>query len=206
MGSIIGFVYAGIFPDQIDLLISIDTVKPLVRHPTTTVDFMSLRGINLLLADERNRSTSEPPSYTYEELIERMIEGTNGSVTAESAKYLLARGTKPSACYPNKYYFARDSRMKYVNEFYFDQNICLELGKRIRIPHLFIKSNDSNFSEKFSNIRETVSMLKKLNRLFEMYHVKGTHHVHLNNPERIANVITRFLRKYHDEQVLKSKM
>lgn len=207
MGSLIGFVYAGVFPHHIDLLISIDTLKPLVRHPATQVEFITLRGINLVRADERNREpNSEPPSYTYDELIQRMVEGTNGSVTAEAAKYLLSRGTKASTHDPNKYYFARDSRMKYVNEFYFDQTLCLELAKRIRIPHLFIKSNDSNFSEKFANVRETVQLLKKSNPLFQVCHVKGTHHVHLNNPERIADTITRFLIKHRDNAAVKSKL
>lgn len=202
MGSIVGFVYAGTFPNYIDLLISIDTLKPLIRHPNTHVEFMTLRGINLVLADHRNRDTStEPPSYTYDELVRRMVDGTNESVTAESAKYLLARGTKPSTVDPNKYYFARDSRTKFINEFYFDQSICLELGKRIRIPHLFIKSHDSKFSEKFANIREMVRFLKNRNPLFEVHRVEGTHHVHLNNPERISDIISTFLRKYRNNQI-----
>lgn len=200
MGSIVGYIYSGIFPDNVDLLIGLDTLKPLVRHAAINVDFMSMRGIHLIIADQRNRDrTKEPPSYTYDELIERMVDGTRGSVTHNSARYLVERGTKRSSLHANKYYFSRDSRIKFINEAYFDQAICLQLGKRIQCPHLFIKSSDSDFSEKYRNITETINLLRKTNRNFEVKHVLGTHHVHLNDPDKVAPIISVFLRKYRME-------
>lgn len=203
MGSIVSFIYAGVFPNRVDMLIALDTLKPLVRRPEININFMSFRGENLPLVEQRNREVDkEPPNYTYAEMIERMVDGTRGSVTAEMAPFLLKRGIKTTSLHPERYYFSRDSRMKYVHEAYFDQGICLELAKRIQVPHLFIKSSDSSFSEIFRNITETINLLKKKNPKFEVHHVQGTHHVHLNNPERVFEIISKFLRKYGDEMDL----
>ncbi|KAF5296589.1 hypothetical protein FQR65_LT19812 [Abscondita terminalis] len=47
---------------------------------------------------------------------------------------------------------------------------------------------------------EVLEILKKVNKDFWYREVEGTHHVHLNNPERIAELIIPFIQKYdvHD--------
>lgn len=217
MGSIVAFVYAAIFPENVDLLIGLDTLKPIVRHPKINAQFMSLRGQGLLQCEERIRNAnSNPPAYTQAELIERAVEGSRRSVNKDTAQYLIARGTKPSRKDPNKYYFSRDIRVRYITDLYVDQELCFELGKRIQVPHLYIKTDDLEFSDKPKNIYEMIKFLKKNNARFEMHRVKGTHHVHLNHPERVAGIISNFLLKYSsksndkngkdDSDLLKSKL
>ncbi|XP_058453530.1 probable serine hydrolase [Malaya genurostris] len=203
MGSVLHYVFAAIFPDKVDLLISLDSIKPQV-HP---LEFVVSRLIDateqFMVADLRNQEKSEPPSYTYEEMVQRLHDATLQSISRETCPFLLHRNIKPSSKYPEKYYFTRDSRLKHFSGFPFSQEVNVELAKRITSPFLFIKATRSSYFEDKKYYNEVVEVLKHNNPHFEIATVEGTHHVHLTNPERVAPIVTQFLQKHwtKDEDV-----
>lgn len=200
MGSITSFFFAAMIPDKVDLVIALDTLKPQIRNAVITAKLMQYRCERIIVADKRNReSTSEPPLYTYDELVEHAVEGSKYSVDPNKIKYLLQRSTKPSKVHPNKFYFSHDGRIKWMHDFYMDQSVCLELIERIKIPYLFVRSTDTNFSERNLYIRQAVEVFQKHNPYFKMVNVTGTHHVHLNDPELVSHYISEFLRKHRLE-------
>ncbi|KAL7016766.1 hypothetical protein ACKWTF_010129 [Chironomus riparius] len=91
MGSVLSFTFSSVFPHKTDFVIGIDALKPAVYNPVLVAKFLGDRVENFMIADKRNQEKSEPPAYTLEEMVERVVEGTQGSVDKNSAPYLLKR-------------------------------------------------------------------------------------------------------------------
>lgn len=77
-----------------------------------------------------------------------------------------------------------------------DKKFVEALVKRLACPTLYIKGLDSPFaSDEFSvEMRE---LIRKNNPKFDCHFIPGTHHLHLNDPEKIANLILQFYQKYN---------
>ncbi|XP_073840154.1 uncharacterized protein isoform X2 [Musca autumnalis] len=155
-------------------------------------------------------NSKEPPSYTFKQLETLLYEGSQQSVDLENCKYILERNITKSELYPDKYYFSRDGRVKYLMEFNPNTGMAIEMAKRIckkNIPYLVIKGGEStNASAKATEIDD---YLLANNNKFESYmYPKGTHHLHLNNAKPVAQIIIGFLQKYDTEaaKVIQSKM
>lgn len=91
MGGIISFLFASAFPEKCDMVVSLDTLKPFVTNFGYITHFFNSSLEDMMIADIRNQEKSEPPSYKYEELIDRLTSATVLSVTRETAPYLLKR-------------------------------------------------------------------------------------------------------------------
>ena len=196
MGSVLGFIFASTFPNKVDFFIGLDALKPHITPPEKVAHRLEKNIMQLIQADKRNRENSEPPSYTYDELIERLHMGTFQSITKEACPYLLKRAIKKSSKYPDKYYFARDSRLKAHFGWGIGQDVCLNMAKRINMPYLFIKCKKSPFYEDIKYFNQVIDVLKENNQSFQLNYVDGTHHVHLTNPSCISGFLTNFLNKY----------
>jgi len=195
MSAINSFVFASLFPTKVDMLVSLDVLKPLIRSAAKIVDAYADRLQSSLQVEQRIASDSEPPSYEWDQLAERLHIGTERSVSLEACKFLLQRNTKTSRHEPHKYYFSRDSRLKKSLFYAFPKEVPLEMAKRITCPHLFIKARQGPLYERKEYHEEALEIVKK-NPLFEYHEVEGTHHVHLNEPDKVAPLINSFINKY----------
>lgn len=195
MSSIIGFVFAAVFPDKIDMFIGIDALKPHQRPFPSVVRTMETRMDEFLREDERNRNKNEPPSYTYDELLERIYVGTFHSVNKDLCKHMLARNIQKSEKYPDKYFFTRDRRLKFYNYAVGSQELCVEMATRITCPYLFIKARHSSYFEDKKYYDEVMDVLKPKPN-FEYFESDGTHHLHMNNPQKIIEPIVDFINRF----------
>uniref|UniRef100_A0A2M4APH1 Putative valacyclovir hydrolase n=1 Tax=Anopheles triannulatus TaxID=58253 RepID=A0A2M4APH1_9DIPT len=196
MGSVLAYAYAAVFPTRVDLVVSLDALKPQVLPDTVMVSLMAELTPEFVKADRRNQDRTEPPAYSYEEAIDRLYHGAVNSITREACPFLLQRNIRRSVKYPDKYYFSRDSRLKYGLGFLWSQEINLRLAQNLTMPFLFVKASDSPYWESKQYYDEAIEILRRDNAHFELAHVEGTHHVHLSHPERVAPIVTEFLRKY----------
>nr|XP_014094738.1 probable serine hydrolase [Bactrocera oleae] len=194
MSSIIAFVFAAIFHDKVDMVIGLDALKPHQRLPASVVRSMETRMDGFIKEDERNQSNEEPPSYSYDELIERIFIGTFHSINKDLCKHMLARSIQKSEKYPEKYFFCRDRRLKFYNYVVGTQEICVEMAKRIECPYLFIKARQSSYFEDKKYYDEVLAILQT-KPSFEYFEVDGSHHVHMNHPERIIGPINDFINR-----------
>jgi len=204
MSSIICFVFAAVFPDKVDMIIGIDALKPHQRPYPSVIRTMETRLDEFLREDERNRSKNEPPSYTYDELIERVYIGTFHSVNKEHCKHLMARNIGKSEKYPDKYFFCRDRRLKFYNYAIGSQELCVEMANRITCPYLFIKAAQSSYFEDKKYYDEVLDVLVKKSN-FEYLEVNGSHHVHINDPEAIIAPVNNFIQRFGPAAVAASR-
>ncbi|XP_037936059.1 probable serine hydrolase [Teleopsis dalmanni] len=195
MSAIIGFLFAAVFPDKVDMVIAIDALKPHQRPYSSVIRTMETRMDEFLREDERNRSNVEPPSYAYDELIERIFIGTFHSVNKNICHHMLARHIQKSEKYPNKYFFCRDRRLKFYNYAAGSQELCVEMAKRIECPYLFIKARHSSYFEEKKYYDEVFDILTKKPN-FEYFECDGSHHLHMNNPELVIEPINNFIKRF----------
>ncbi|KAF9410961.1 hypothetical protein HW555_010093 [Spodoptera exigua] len=194
MGAIAATRFASVFPEDIDFYIAIDSFILENVNTNTLVEKIYPKLLQKAFVTD-HWLDKEPPSYTLEEITNTWHLATRKSIALDSVKHLIKRGVKQSKTDPNKYYFSRDPRLKYVILIPEDRKFTEALVRRIKCPMLFLKATDSPFSAgKFSiAMRE---MIEKQNDKYEFHFVPGKHHVHLNNPELVAPLINNFLHKH----------
>lgn len=192
LGAMVSYTYASAFPGRCDMVINVDLLRPDAIAKPHDVKFL-LRNINrLYVADQRNQQNSEPPSYTYDDLIKKRHSNPDFPMNIESVPFVLYRGVKPSKSDPNKYYYSCDSRLKEF-EFLIPLKAYDDLATRIVSPFCFIKARHSLFPE--SAYAQIIDNMRP-NPKFELHRIDGGHHVHLDNAKAVGDVITKFIEKY----------
>jgi len=193
LGSIISFLYSAIFPDKVDMVIGLDALKPQVRNVPKAIESLKGEMEAFYLSDKRNLENSEPPSYPYDVLVERLVSSTFGSITKEAAPFLLKRAIKESTKNPEMFYFTRDSRLKSNFNLGTPQETTNELIKKIKCPYLYVKATDSPFYEKKEFFEQSIQAFKEHNPNFELHFIDAKHHLHLTDATKINGILSDFI-------------
>ncbi|XP_053987442.1 probable serine hydrolase isoform X2 [Hylaeus volcanicus] len=190
LGGAISFLYAASYPDDVELLISLDIAAPTVKG-VAKITQATGDTIDKFLKYEMQES-SNIPSYTYDEALDIVYDGYKGSITKESAVILMKRGTRPSG-EPDRYCFSRDVRLKASLLNMPSIDLMLSYAARIKCAYLNIRAVNGLVYDQAEHYDDILNEIKVGAKRFEFHVVEGTHHVHLNNPERIATIITKFI-------------
>uniref|UniRef100_A0A3P9KJ48 Serine hydrolase like n=1 Tax=Oryzias latipes TaxID=8090 RepID=A0A3P9KJ48_ORYLA len=190
--SIIGHSMGdALYPEMVESLVLLDSFGFL---PTQTKDIPRLvrQGLDEMIEYEKTMADKKTRVYTYEKAVERLLAG-NKSLTAESAKILLERGLVPAE---GGVMFSRDFRINLKNVVRIGLEQSLELLSRIQASVLVVLAEDG-FERMFSETEErefTSALLQAYrDRNHAVATVPGNHHVHLNNPENVAPLVSDFL-------------
>lgn len=179
------------------MVIGIDVLKAQVFEMQELRSFVN-NFDKFYLTDARNVIGDEPPSFDYEELVEKLHKGSFKSVTKEVAHHLLERNIEKSQKHPGKFYFSRDRRMMFNEGIYLPQDAQIVLAKRLTMPYLFIKASNSFFlpGDKAQYDNEVLQILKS-HKNFEHHVIDSTsHHLHLSEVEKVAGIMSDFIKKH----------
>ncbi|KAK7866920.1 hypothetical protein R5R35_001660 [Gryllus longicercus] len=195
LGGAIGFLYAASFPEEIDKLVQLDIVSPTVRDISRVVNDTGTM-IDRFLKYE-NLSVENMPCYNYDEMIGIVVDAYKSSLTKDSSEVMMKRGMVPAASATTNgkgdtYNFCRDVRLKVAGMGMLSLDMVLEYATKIKCEVLNLKANPGM---RFDNPQYYGLVLDKVreNAKRVVYHeVEGTHHLHLNNPERISSHIISF--------------
>ncbi|XP_055699115.1 probable serine hydrolase [Phlebotomus papatasi] len=201
LGAILSFLYAGIFPKNVDMVINLDGMIP-STNPSILINRMksglhSSLIITSSLISHHLISKSQP-TYFKEELVERMIASSYNSLSPADCEYLFRRGIKKSSREPNKFTLRSDARVRMLDVIAHSQEDYHTLAREIQCPILYISADfrDTPRSRKFNENQKTIEEFMEENTpLFEYQEVSGKHHVHLTHPERVSGLITKFILK-----------
>ncbi|XP_065361608.1 serine hydrolase-like protein [Calliphora vicina] len=197
LGGIVGFIYAALYPQTVDMLIQLDIIMTPIRTPDYRLRKLIMSTDKLLIENQRleDLKYTEPPLFSYEQLEDKLYLGSNKSINKENCKYLLNRSINASQLCPGKYYFSRDGRIKYYHEFNSSLELIQAMAKRLKnINYLVIKYKNSDYIE--NDMMETVC---KILPTMEFNEAEGTHHAHLNNPTEVAAKILPFILRIRPE-------
>ncbi|XP_012256694.2 probable serine hydrolase isoform X2 [Athalia rosae] len=190
LGGAISFLYAASFPEEVEFLISLDIASPCVRN-VEKIASATGENIDKYLKYE-NLPLDSMPCYKHEEMIDIVFDAYDGSITRESAEILMKRGMQPAPT-GKQFYFSRDARLKVALLGMISIDLALAYAAKIRCAYLNIRAVPGMKFDKPENYHKVLDVIKGGARRFEYHEVEGTHHVHLNNPERIIGIIVDFI-------------
>ncbi|MED6292003.1 hypothetical protein CHARACLAT_029307 [Characodon lateralis] len=150
------------------------------------------QGMDEMIQFEKKMEDVKTRVYTYDKAVERLLVG-NQSLTEESAKILLERGLVEVE---GGVVFSRDFRINLKNVVRISLEQSLELQSRIEASVLVVLA-ESGFEKTFAKADQkkfTSALLQAYrDRHDTVVKVPGDHHVHLNNPEAVASLVSEFL-------------
>lgn len=189
-GSIIAFLYSAIYPEYVDHYIALDTITPPNTDTVRRLKRQEEHLDNFLRLEVMDPNSK--PSYTYEEAIQYLHSSIGKWATKEGCEILTRRGTvrKPDG----RYYFSRDVRLKPTFDLAYSRGYVLRFASNLQCKILYIEANQGLSLQKPEDRDEFLDAIKSA-VLYEYRTVEGRHHVHLDFPERVAPLISDFLKR-----------
>jgi pimeloyl-ACP methyl ester carboxylesterase len=189
-GSICAFLYSALYPEQVEHYIALDALKPHSRGPVRKLKNYGENIDQFLYLDSRDPKSV--PSYTYEEAVEHLHKNIEMWATKEGCEILSRRGTIRLT--DGSYCFSRDARLKAGIDLVYSHEYILQFAANVKCKVLDIKALQGLTFGKPEEMEEFLDIVKKSAALYEYHTVEGRHHVHLDFPERIAPIISDFLK------------
>jgi len=201
MGGWLAQIYAALFPDKVRAVISLDGVKPVSREPADMIP--RVRGYIKGSAALEKKGEGKPRLMTEAAAQKRLFKGTNelhgeGSITMDAAKCLLKRGTK-SGGEDGQIVFTKDRCHQLRDLPGLPHEYCQQLARSIRCPHLLVRASAENAATSWGKEREAmedVIEIYKGNPEFKLVEVEGSHHVHLNQPDKVIPHVKAFVEQF----------
>ncbi|KAJ6649688.1 putative serine hydrolase [Pseudolycoriella hygida] len=193
LGGALSFMYAASFPDDVEKFISIDIAGPTVRDHRKTAASTG-DSIDRFLKYE-TLPMSKMPCYEYEEMIDIVVDAYAGSVDRNGAKILMRRGmdSAPRSINSKGFHFVRDLRLKVSLLGMFSIEQVTSYAEQIKCDVLNIRAVPGMIFENVEVYPKILEHTRKNARRVKYEEVEGTHHIHLNTPERIYKLINEFL-------------
>uniref|UniRef100_A0A8C2WIW3 Serine hydrolase like n=1 Tax=Cyclopterus lumpus TaxID=8103 RepID=A0A8C2WIW3_CYCLU len=186
-----GFTFSALYPEMVDALVLLDSYGFL---PTDSKELSKVmrQGMDEMLQFEK-KTNDEKRVYTHEKAVER-LSAANPTMTEHSVRVLLERGLVQveggAVCV---FYFVRSQK----NPWRMSLEQSLEMQSRVRASVLLVltdKGFNRTLFEPFQR-KFTSTLLRGLqDRNHTVVTVPGDHHVHLNEPEVVAPIVSDFLR------------
>lgn len=200
MGAAACFMYAAMYPKEVCKIIMIDSAGPVV---TCQKKFSAMIGsfVDKIHALE-TMTPAKQPRFTQDEVISMMMDESvidrqiDCQIDRETAKVLLKRGLKEMP--DKKYTFTYDLRLRTSVLGLSTIEQVLDYAERIECHVLNIRPVPGMTFEIADAYPKVMNVLRKKANL-EYHEVPGLHHIHIQTPERIANIITAFLLNINEE-------
>ncbi|KAL1497247.1 hypothetical protein ABEB36_008239 [Hypothenemus hampei] len=191
LGGGIGFLYSAVYPNEVKKYISLDIASPSVRNLKRSCDLLG-PAIDKFLSYEELTSKMKP-SYSYNDMLDILIDAHKGSVTKKGCEILLRRGIRPVEDQDGHYYFTRDPRLKVAALGFLTIEQVLELASRIICEVLNIKAKKGYNFDNPEHYDMVLNRIEEQAKKMERHEIEGTHHLHLNDGSSVADIIHNFL-------------
>lgn len=180
MGAGIAAIAAGTFPSRVQKVVLIEGLGPLSASAKEAPGRLAAH----ITRDTELRDSSTKQYSDFQTVVERLMAATKMSL--KSAEILARRGT--TAINENIAWKA-DKRLRATSPLRLTEEQVRAFMQRIECPILAIRAiNGYPYPvEQFEGRRSFV-------RNLEIHQLAGGHHIHLDNPERVAQVINPFLK------------
>ncbi|XP_063796463.1 serine hydrolase-like protein 2 [Pseudophryne corroboree] len=188
MGGVIGGLFASAFPESVKHLVLLDSYGFFPLHSDLLISHLK----KAVLHYSRLEGVNGEKVYTHEGALQRLLDG-NPSLNPETAKVLLQRGTKSV---PGGVIFSRDIRITVNNSAPLSIEQCLQIMKDIQAEVHIIMANEGMAADLmrgvYTDMGQTLmqGFKENLKEHFQSTVVDGNHFVHLNEPEKIAKIVS----------------
>ncbi|MDQ3234848.1 MAG: alpha/beta hydrolase [Pseudobdellovibrionaceae bacterium] len=180
MGAVISSLYAGVFPERIPQLILIEGLGPF-STPEQEAPQKMRAYIQSWIQQGRLRNS------IYENWAEAVrARHKNGPLTMSSAQTLAERGAEVRG---QGVGWKHDPRLKLPSRYQFSEAQTLAYLEGITAPTLYIEARQSIIPD-----NELTRTRKQRVPRLETVILDGGHHLHMDDPEPVAQAIRRFLK------------
>ncbi|XP_034394911.1 serine hydrolase-like protein [Cyclopterus lumpus] len=191
MGGSIAAMFSALYPEMVDTLVLLDSYGFVATDSKELPEV--LRKVMVAMFQFEEKPEEKKRVYTYEKAVER-LSAANPTMTEHSVRVLLERGLVQVE---GGFTFSRDLRINFKNPWRMCLEQSLEMQSRVRASVLLVLT-DKGFNRTLfepSQRKFTSTLLRGLqDRNHTVVTVPGDHHVHLNEPEVVAPIVSDFLR------------
>ncbi|CAK6953498.1 serine hydrolase-like protein [Scomber scombrus] len=183
--------FSALYPEMVDAVVLLDSYGFLPTDPKEMPQVIR-QGIDEMLQFEKKSKDKKERVYTFEKAVERLL-AANPTLSEDSVKILLERGLVQVE---GGVVFSRDFRINLKNIVRISLEQSLEMQSRIQASVLVVLAEEG-----FEKIFAEPDQKKFTSALLQVYRdknhtvvtVPGDHHIHLNNPEVVAPLVSDFL-------------
>ena len=185
MGGVVASMYAGIRPERVKRLVSMEGLG-LARQPPENAPGRYAHWLDDLKETQRFR-----PYASFDEVAARLRKD-NPRLTAERASFLARHWAKQLAT--GEIALVSDPRHKTVNPYLFRIDEAIACWRRITAPVLLVSGKQSNIPVRMKDTAEQLAERKGAFRDCREVELDDCGHMmHFDQPERLARVIEDFL-------------
>ena len=179
MGGIISTIYASCFPERVSKLISIESFGPMTKDTQSSPT--QLRDSILSRLKAQSSETKHPTS------IERTVEARAmvGDIKLQSARLLVTRNIREQN---GQLLFATDRRLRTLSALRMTEPQAEAFMRNIQCPTLVI-TGTQGYESMRNVLQQRLDWVKDLT----MVEFAGHHHLHMDNPQPVAEKIVEFL-------------
>lgn len=178
MGAAISSLIAASFPQRVEHLVLIEGLGPWGEDPENCADHLAEATRQLL--DGNPTKQRHYPSL--QPIIRARLQA--GDLSESSARRLMERNTGTDR---EGIFWRTDPRLRYRSPIYITEEQAQGFLSRIQAPTLFIRDGERTPPARYNwQERETLVANLKSAKL------SGGHHLHMENPQPVAEVIRRF--------------
>ena len=180
MGGMIALAFAAAFPEKVNSLTLIDSIGFIAASPDKTTQQLR-EGMTSRLKLQEKRKPVHP---TVESAINARVMVSD--LSFEHAKILCERGI--DTVEQGGYTWRADSRLRNISPYRLTPEQATQLVKDIKSPVQLIYGSDG-----LDMIKSAIKQYQPLLSDIIMQQVTGGHHVHMEQPEKVASLIDAFL-------------
>ncbi|KAK9540093.1 hypothetical protein VZT92_002563 [Zoarces viviparus] len=191
MGGNVAGMFSALYPEMVDSVVLLDSYGFL---PTDQKEMFKVmrQGMDEMLHFEKLSEETKRRVYTYENAAER-LSAANPALSERSVRILLERGLVQVE---GGMAFTRDFRINLKNIVRISLEQSLALQSEIKAPILVVLAEDG-FDKLFvgQDNKKSISAIAQgyRDRKHTLVTVPGDHHIHLNDPEVVAPLVSDFL-------------
>ena len=182
LGAGIACLYAAVMPQQIRRLVFIDGLGPVsTEHAQAPQQLAKSLHARLQLQEKMHRPRKQ---YTSWEQLVAARQAAN-RICAANAELLVRRAARQRG---DRVELHSDRRLKSPSTLYLSEQQVAAFMQSIRCPVLLLQATDGILARN-AQLRSRIQWLDQV----RVEHVPGQHHVHMDQPQRVAELINAFL-------------
>ena len=141
-----------------------------------------------------------PPQLEHTDAVAKAFMANNlihgmGSISQEAVETLMTRGLTKVSEKEGKdlYTWTADFRLRIPSPFKVGMDQVEHFAEQVKCPLLIVKATDSMFYMSDEEAQRILHVYRTHNPNFSYVRLEGGHHLHLNEPEKVAPAVNKFL-------------
>ena len=202
LGGVLCHKYAHYDPTAVEFVVALDWLPVIAHLPFNLERHNEMLRVGLdkfMELDRRLAMGGDPPSYPENVALKKWMDAsTFGALNPEVARTLMIRGARRKDD-DGTYYYTRDTRQTLLGFLTcYVTGETMELTRKIDCPYLTIENPRTPVPNAMGQLfrRNIIDVLARSSRDFQLVKLDGEHHMHMTEPDVVANVIKPFLDKH----------